>query len=113
MNKERLFDCAQVLILPGSLKDLPMDWVIRLIRSKQFWHVLLSGPQADVCAKALREFPGMPNFLVETEGSAESVKAVLVHKGIVPKTLAVTEKKYSEYVQVFPDVRIFVVSEGE
>ena len=113
MKAERLYDCAQVLVLPGSLKDLHMDWAAQLIRRKQFWHVLLSGPQADICAKALREFPGMPNFLVETEGSAENVKAVLARKGIVPKTLAVKEEKYSEYAQVFPDAKIFVVSEGE
>lgn len=113
MDARRSFDCAQVLVLPGSAAELDAEWAMRLIRSKQFWHVVLSGTQADVCAKRLREFPGMPNFIVETEGNAQAVQNKLALRGIIPKTLAVTEEKCSEYAQVFPEAKLFVVSEGD
>ena len=104
------FDCALVLVLPGEMEALNVENAVRLIRTKQFWHVVISGRQADVCAKALREYPGMPNFLVKDEGSAQKVQQLLERKSIRPKTLAVTQEMYEEYKETFENARIFVVT---
>ena len=104
------FDCVQVLVLPGEMEALNVENAVRLIRTKQFWHVVVSGRQADVCAKALREHPGMPNFLVESEGDPQRVQQMLERKNIRPKTLAVTQEMHEEYKENFGSTKIFVVT---
>lgn len=110
MKAAELFDCAEVLVLPGDLVVLNVESAVRLIRTKQFWHVVVSGKQADVCAKKLREHPGMPNFLVEHKGEVQAVQQLLERKNIRPHTLAVAEEMHAAYVVTFARAKIFSVT---
>ena len=107
MKDERFFDCAQVLILPDTADA---EKAVQLIRSKQFWHVAVSGTRAYALSRTLREHPGMPNFLIEEEGDALHVKSLLALRNVHPLTLAVTQAQCAEYASVFPQAKIFIIS---
>lgn len=109
-NNDR-FDCAQVLILPGVKDALNAEAAVHLIRTRQFWHVVVSGAEAETCARALRSHPGMPNILTETSGSAAKVKELLGVKGIVPRTIAVTQDRLLAYAEAFPEAKLFCCSD--
>ena len=108
--EREIFDCAQVLaVMAENVTAAYADAVDRLIRTKQFWHVLLVGSEAQQLMRTLCSRPGMPNFLpAET---VQEAAALLETKNICPRTLAVmhAEDALQAFAQQFTQAKIFDV----
>ena len=96
----------------------------RLIREKQFWHVVISGSEAACVAEQLRRLPGMPNLWLETQAqdaqdSAPHTRTLLKGKGVRPRTLALAgaEAQLADAAQAFaacfPGARIFCAAQTD
>ena len=105
-----IFDCAQVLaVMAESGTPAYADAVDRLIRTKQFWHVLLVGSEAQQLMRTLCSRPGMPNFLPADPG--QEAAARWATKNICPRPLAVmhAEDGVPKFAQQYPQAKIFDV----
>ena len=89
------FDCAEVLVLLCAAQPCDAERAARLIREKQFWHVVVSGSEAARMAEQLRRLPGMPNLWLETQAWDEQDSA--------PRTRALLEGKPANNVLLYGD----------
>ena len=118
------FDCAEVLVLLCAAQPCDAERAARLIREKQFWHVVISGSEAACVAEQLRRLPGMPNLWLETQAqdaqdSAPHTRTLLKGKGVRPRTLALAgaEAQLADAAQAFaacfPGARIFCAAQTD
>ena len=110
VTKREIFDCAQVLaVMAEDITSAYADAVDKLIRTKQFWHVVVVGSEAQQLVRILRSRPGMPNFLQAQD--VQDADALLEMKNITPHTLAVMHGKDTgnAFVQQYPQAKIFDV----
>ena len=108
--KREIFDCAQVLaVMAEDITSAYADEVDKLIRTKQFWHVVVVGREAQQLVRILRSRPGMPNFLQAQD--VQDADALLEMKNITPHTLAVMHGKDTgnAFAQQYPQAKIFDV----